>query len=65
MSPGTAFVVGVPPVIVNGTIHLGDPIAAQAQADLTTAYNDAAGRSLGAISSDQRTRRPDPGPWPL
>jgi tetrahydromethanopterin S-methyltransferase subunit B len=37
------------PGIVNGTIHLGDPAAAQAQLDLTTAYNDAAGRTVGAI----------------
>jgi hypothetical protein len=36
--------------IVNGTMHLGDPIAAQAQLDLTTAYNDAAGRTVGAIT---------------
>lgn len=43
--PGTNFVVGVPPVIVNGTKHLGDPVAARAQADLTTAYNNAAGRA--------------------
>jgi len=36
--------------IVNGTTYLGDPTAAQAQSDLTIAYNDAAGRTLGAIS---------------
>jgi hypothetical protein len=36
--------------IVNGTMHLGDPIAAQAQLDLSTAYNDAAGRTVGAIT---------------
>lgn len=47
--PGTTFEVGVPPVTVNGTVHLGDPVAAQAQADLTTAYNDAAGRTLDVI----------------
>src|SRR5579859_2556293 len=35
---------------VNGTLHLGDPTAAQAQLDLTTAYNDAAGRTVGAVS---------------
>jgi hypothetical protein len=29
---------------------LGDPTAAQAQLDLTTAYNDAAGRNIDAIS---------------
>ena len=50
VSPGTAFDAGVPPVIVNGEIHLGDPVAAQAQADLTTAYNNAAGLP-GAISA--------------
>jgi len=44
VSPGTA-VTGFPPGSVIGTIHAGDPVAAQAQVDLTTAYNDAAGRS--------------------
>jgi len=29
---------------------LADPVAAQAQLDLTTAYNDAAGRTVGAIT---------------
>lgn len=42
VSPGLA-VVGFPPGIVNGTIHEGDAVAAQGQADLTTAYNTAAG----------------------
>jgi hypothetical protein len=38
-------VTGFPPgTVVNGTIHRCDAVAAQAQADLTTAYNDAAGR---------------------
>ncbi len=46
---GTSFVEGVPPVIVNGTVHLGVPVAEWAQADLTTAYNDAAGRTLDVI----------------
>src|SRR5688572_29316668 len=49
LSPGTA-VTGFPPGIVNGTIHAGDPAAAQAQLDLTVAYNDAAARTLGAIT---------------
>src|ERR1043166_5940078 len=40
---------GFPPGIVNGTIHAGDPAAALAQVDLTSAYNDAAGRTVGAI----------------
>jgi hypothetical protein len=47
VSPGTG-VTGSP--IVNGTIHAGDTIAAQAQLDLTTAYNDAAGRTVNAIT---------------
>lgn len=47
--PDAAFVPGVPPVVVNGTIHLADPTAEQAQADLTIAYNDAAGRTTGVI----------------
>src|SRR3984885_12410686 len=45
VSPGTA-VTGFPPGIVsNGTIHSADGVAAGAQSDLTTGYNDAAGRS--------------------
>jgi len=43
VAPGTA-VTGVPPATVNGTIHAADAVAAQAQADLTIAYDDAAGR---------------------
>ena len=45
--PGTAYVPGTPSVTVNGTVHAGGPVAAQAQTDLTTAFNDAAGRSTG------------------
>ena len=45
VSPGTA-VTGFPPGLVsNGAIHKADALAAQAQADLTTAYVDAAGRT--------------------
>ena len=47
VSTGTT-VTGSP--TVTGTLHLGDPTAAQAQLDLTTAYNDAAGRTVGAVS---------------
>lgn len=43
VSPGTA-VSGFLPGIVNGSIHAADAAALQAQNDLTTAYNDAAGR---------------------
>src|SRR5439155_26408036 len=46
LSPGTS-VTGSP--TVNGTMHVADAAAAQAQQDLTTAYNDAAGRT-GAIT---------------
>ncbi len=35
---------GAPNGTVNGSIHQADALAAQAQADLTTAYNDAAGQ---------------------
>ncbi|MEO7331045.1 MAG: ice-binding family protein [Minicystis sp.] len=49
VSPGTA-VTGFGPGTVVGTQHLGDPTAAQAEADLTVAYNDAAGRTLCPIS---------------
>jgi hypothetical protein len=49
VSPGSA-VTGFPPGTVSGTIHAGDATAATAQTDLTAAYNDAAGRTSGAIS---------------
>jgi LPXTG-motif cell wall-anchored protein len=38
-------VAGFPPGTVNGAIHQADAVALQAQSDLTTAYNDAAGRT--------------------
>jgi hypothetical protein len=43
ISPGTALV-GLTAGQVNGTLHLGDPVAMQAEADLTTAYNNLVGR---------------------
>ena len=40
-------VTGFPPgTISDGTIHAGDAVAEQAQTDLTTAYNEAAGRTV-------------------
>lgn len=43
VSPGSA-VTGFPPgVVSNGTIHAADAVAAQAQTDLTTLYNQLAG----------------------
>jgi hypothetical protein len=45
VSPGTS-VTGFPPGTVNnGTIHSADGVAAQAQSDATTAYNNAAGQT--------------------
>jgi hypothetical protein len=44
VSPGEA-IIGIPPVVVDGTVHAGDTVAAQAQADLAVAFDDAAGRS--------------------
>jgi hypothetical protein len=43
IAPGTA-ITGFPPATLHGTMHLGGPIAKQAQADLTAAYNNAMGR---------------------
>jgi hypothetical protein len=47
LSPGTS-VTGFPPGQVNGTIHTADSVALQAQADLTTAYNDAVAEPVTA-----------------
>jgi hypothetical protein len=44
LSPGTA-VDGFPPGELNGNLRINDNIANQAKLDLTTAYNDAAGRT--------------------
>jgi Ice-binding-like/Bacterial Ig-like domain len=49
VSPGTA-VTGFPPGTMTGAKHAGDPTSAQAMADLTIAYNDAAGRTTGPVS---------------
>lgn len=43
VSPGSAVTGFGPPVVLNGTLHLADAVAGQAQTDLTTAYNAAAG----------------------
>lgn len=46
VSPGSSITGFFPPgVVTAGTIHTTDAVAAQAQVDLTTAYNDAAGRT--------------------
>jgi Ice-binding-like/Bacterial Ig-like domain len=49
VSPGTA-VTGFPPGILVGAQHAGDPASAQTVGDLTTAYNDAAGRRLCPVA---------------
>jgi hypothetical protein len=49
VSPGTS-VTGFPPGNLIGVQHAGDVTAAAALGDLTTAYNDAAGRSLCPIT---------------
>jgi hypothetical protein len=49
VSPGSA-VTGFPPGTVVGTIHAADSAAAAAIADLTIAYNDAAGRTLCPVT---------------
>jgi hypothetical protein len=52
VSPGSA-VVGFPPGIVNGEIHAGDAVAAQAQNATTTAYNNLAGQPCDVNLTDQ------------
>ena len=53
VSPGNA-VTGFPPGQVNnGQIHAGDATAAQAQSDLTAAYNSAAGRACNTTLTGQ------------
>ncbi len=47
VSPGTS-VTGFPPGTVLGTVHVTDAVAAQAQSDLTSAYNNAAGQASDA-----------------
>ena len=53
VSPGNA-VTGFPPgQVTNGQIHAGDATAAQAQSDLTVAYNSAAGRACNSNLTGQ------------
>ncbi|WIX79251.1 ice-binding family protein [Amycolatopsis carbonis] len=51
VSPGTA-ITGFPPGTAAGATHAADAAAAQAQSDLVTAYNDAAGRAPTASVAD-------------
>jgi cell division septation protein DedD len=53
VSPGTA-VTGFPPgLVVSGTSHAGDAVAAQAQADATVAYNNLAGQPCNSTLTGQ------------
>jgi len=52
VSPGTA-VTGFPPGLVSGVIHAGDAVATQAQTDVTTAYNNAAGQPCNVTLTGQ------------
>ena len=53
VSPGTA-VTGFPPgIVVGGTIHTGDAVAAQAQVDATTQYNTLVGTPCTADLTGQ------------
>ncbi|RPH64917.1 MAG: DUF3494 domain-containing protein [Acidobacteria bacterium] len=49
VSPGTA-VTGFPPGTMTGTQHAGNATSAAAMTDLTTAYNDAAGRTQSPVT---------------
>jgi hypothetical protein len=62
VNPGAA-VTGFPPgTVTAGTMHAADAVASQAEGDLVTAYNDAAGRSSTAtISADLAGRTLTPG----
>jgi hypothetical protein len=54
VSPGTSLTgFGAPNAVVNGATHNSDAVAAQAQSDLTTAYNVAAGQPVAP--ADDRT----------
>jgi hypothetical protein len=53
VSPGSA-VTGFPPgIVIGGTIHAADAFAAQAQNELTTTYNDLAGRACDTDLTSQ------------
>ncbi len=54
---GTGLASGVsgflPGTLTNGAIHQGDPVATQAESDLLTAYNAAAGKAVTTVLTGQ------------
>lgn len=50
VSAGTAVTGFAPGTVTSGSIHSADTLAGQAQASLTVAYNDLAGRSTAPVS---------------
>jgi hypothetical protein len=55
VSPGTALVGFGLPAVVNGATHANDAVAAQAQADLGTAYDVAAGQPVSGANDLSNT----------
>jgi hypothetical protein len=53
VSPGISITGFYPPGIVNGTIYNNDPVAAQAEADTLTAYNNLAGEPVNTVLTGQ------------
>ncbi len=49
INPGSTFILGIPPVTVNGATNLADGVSLLAQTDLTAAYLDAQGRGPDVI----------------
>jgi hypothetical protein len=49
VAPGTSLTGFGAPAVVNGATHANDAVANQAQADLTTAYNVAAGQPVATL----------------
>jgi type VI secretion system secreted protein VgrG len=60
LHPGTS-ITGFPPGLVQGTVDATNAVALQAKNDLTTAYNNAAGRSLTASTEADLANKTLPG----
>ncbi|MEU4404201.1 ice-binding family protein [Streptosporangium sp. NPDC023963] len=62
VSPGSA-VTGFPPGVVVGTVHAANADAAQAQVDLTAAYDDAAGQLATSLPTELGETTVTPGAY--